>query len=269
MTVFNGSGGMEFPMMVNDTKNETYSSDIYLTSHEISHTYFPFYMGTNERKYAWMDEGWAVFLPQEFQTRNSEKVDSRERYVNSYLKSTGTLYDVPMMVQSHQLRSPSYRIEAYQKAACTYDILKDILGKELFTMTLQEYIKKWNGKHPTPYDFFNTFSSVTEINLDWFFRPWYFEFGYPDLGIKSAKNENGKLKIEVEKIGNYPVPVSILLITEKGSEINLYESADAWSNGKNIITIEKQVNEKIVSVTLGSKYIPDVNLENNYINLNK
>jgi aminopeptidase N len=260
---------MEFPMMVNDTKTDKRSSDIYLTSHEISHSYFPFFMGTNERKYAWMDEGWAVYLPQEFQTRNSGDMDSRERNINNYMKFAGTMLDVPVMVQSYQLKSPSYRVASYQKAACTYDILKDILGKELFTKTLQEYIKRWNGKHPAPYDFFNTFENASGQNLDWFFRPWYFEFGYPDLGIKNAKSDNGKWKIEIEKIGNYPVPVTLTFETTEGKKIEHYESAKIWSKGERTVTIEKQVDGKVISVTLGNKYIPDINQENNKITFNK
>jgi hypothetical protein len=267
MTVFNGSGGMEFPMMVNDTKNDDFSSDVYLTSHEISHTYFPFFMGTNERKFAWMDEGWAVYLPQEFQTKYSNDIDTRERNVNRYLDYSGTLLDVPLMVQSHQLRSPSYRIAAYQKAACTYDILKDILGEELFKKTLKEYIKRWNGKHPTPYDFFNTFSNVSGQNLDWFFKPWYFEFGYPDLAISDAKIENGKLKIVIEKIGNYPVPIYINIKADNEDDIEIYESVKVWSNGVVKITFEKQFEGKIISVSLGNKYIPDFNFNNNTFNL--
>jgi hypothetical protein len=269
MTVFNGSGGMEFPMMVNDTKNEKYSSDIYLTSHEISHTYFPFYMGTNERKYAWMDEGWSVYLPQDFQTKYSKDVDSRERKVYSYLKNAGTLYDVPLMIQSHQLRSPSYRIAAYQKASCTYDILNNILGDKLFKKTLHEFISRWNGKHPTPYDFFNTFNDASGQNLNWFWKPWYFEMGYPDLAITDVKTENGKWKIVIEKIGNYPIPIFITIKTENNESIEFYESAKAWSNGVVKITFEKQVEGKINSIELGNKYIPDINPNNNTFYLNK
>lgn len=266
MTVFNGSGGMEFPMMVNDSKADNFSSDIYLTSHEISHSYFPFYMGTNERKYAWMDEGWAVFLPMDFQILNGKDVDTRERNVNRYLDFAGTLFDVPLMVQSYQLKSPSYRIASYQKAACTYDILKDILGKEGFTKCLREYIKRWNGKHPTPYDFFNTFNNVSGENLDWFFKPWYFEFGYPDLGITNVTEENGKLKIVVEKIGNYPVPIYLRIKTDNNEDIEIYESAKVWSNGVNKITFEKLAESNMKSIELGNKYIPDANLSNNTYN---
>ena len=269
MTVFNGTGGMEFPMMVNDTKTNAYSTDIYLTSHEISHTYFPFFMGTNERKYAWMDEGWAVFIPQDFQTKNSENVDSRERKVTFYLNYAGTSYDIPIMMLSHQLKSPSYRMASYQKSACTYDILKNILGKEIFEKCMKEYIKRWNGKHPTPYDFFYTFEDVSEQNLDWFFRPWYFEFGYPDLSLVSASEENGEWKVIIEKKGNYPVPICLNFETAEGKNFEYWESAKIWSKGNKTVTIKKEIQDKIKSIKLGSKYIPDINTNDNTLNINK
>jgi hypothetical protein len=267
MTVFNGAGGMEFPMMVNDGKADDYSSDIYLTSHETFHTYFPFYMGTNERKYAWMDEGLTVFLPQEFQTKNSKDTDWRKKFVKRYSDFSGTLYDVPLMMLSHQLKSPSYRYASYHKAACAYDILKDILGEKIFSKCLKEYIKRWNGKHPTPYDFFNTFKDVSGENLDWFFKPWYFEFGYPDLGISSVRTESGKLKITVEKIGNYPVPIYLVIKKDNNENIEIYESAKIWSNGVTKITFEKQAEDNMISIELGNKYIPDINNANNIYNL--
>lgn len=269
MTVFNGDGGMEFPMMVNDAETDNLPSDVYLTSHEISHTYFPFYMGTNERKYAWMDEGWAVFLPQDFQTINSKTVDSRSRKVEAYLKNAGTLYDIPMMVLSNQLKSPSYRIAAYQKSSCSYDILKDILGEKVFKECLREYINRWNGKHPMPFDFFNTFKDVSGENLDWFFKPWYFEFGYPDLSLVSASENKGEWSVVIEKKGNYPVPVSLEFETAEGRKIEHYESAKVWSRNNRVITIKKDIQEKIVSIKLGNKYIPDINQNDNLIIINK
>jgi len=269
MTVFNGAGGMEFPMMVNDTKTDAYSSDIYLTSHEISHTYFPFYMGTNERKYAWMDEGWAVIVPQDFQTVNSDNVDSRERIVKSYTNFAGTSYDVPLMMLSHQLKSPSYRIASYQKAAMTYNILKDILGKEMFEKCTKEYIKRWHGKHPVPYDFFNTFENVSGQNLGWFFKPWYFEFGYPDLSIVSASEENGEWKVVIENKGNYPAPICLNFETAEGNNFEYWESANVWSKGNKTVTIKKEIKNKIILIKLGSKYIPDINTNDNTLNINK
>jgi aminopeptidase N len=216
-----------------------------------------------------MDEGWAVFLPQDFQTVNSKTVDSRSRKVEAYLKNSGTLYDIPMMVLSNQLKSPSYRIAAYQKSSCSYDILKDILGEKVFKECLREYINRWNGKHPMPFDFFNTFKDVSGENLDWFFKPWFFEFGYPDLSLVSASENNGEWSVVIEKKGNYPVPVCLEFETANGNKIEYNESAKVWSTNKSVITLKKDIQEKIVSIKLGNKYIPDVNPNDNLINTNK
>lgn len=277
MTVFNGEGGMEFPMMVNDGDTETWESTVYLTSHEISHTFFPFYMGINERKYAWMDEGWAVYLPQEFQTkmgrfapdnavRDTSRSDSRAANVKGYLRNAGTINDIPMLAPSNQLRSLSYRHSAYNKSALVYDILRDMLGNEKFGNVLKEYINRWNGKHPTPYDFFNTFSDVSGENLDWFWEKWYMKYGYADLKLSNViQNDNG-VEITVVNTGGMPVPVVLNFIDTDGNVSVVERSAADWKNG-NTLLVKANVKGKIKKVVLGNKYVPDLYPEDNEIEI--
>jgi len=97
LTVFNGSGGMEFPMMVNDGTTKTKQRTVSLTSHEIAHTYFPFYMGTNERKYAWMDEGWAIMLPFDFQQQMTPDYSQIDREIKGYNQFAGQSMEMPMI----------------------------------------------------------------------------------------------------------------------------------------------------------------------------
>ena len=274
MTVFNGEGGMEYPMIINDDDTETWESTVYLTSHEMSHTFFPFYMGINERKYAWMDEGWAVFLPQEFQSlmekfapvdsnRDTNRIDSRAFNVKSYLRTSGTFYDIPMMSISNQLRSPSYRLNAYNKAALVYDILKDMVGDEVFKNFLKEYIQIWNGKHPTPYDFFNLFNTFTKTDFNWFWKKWFMEFGTADLGLsKINQNNDFILSFVVSNKGGMPVPVEISITDVNNKNIVIKKSASVWEN-TNSITINEKLSGKASVIILGSKYIPDSNLNDN------
>ncbi|MCX8010318.1 MAG: M1 family metallopeptidase, partial [Ignavibacteria bacterium] len=145
MTVFNGAGGMEFPMMVNDASTQSYAAMFGLTSHEITHTYFPFYMGINERKYAWMDEGWAVMLPYDIQTEIDSANDPRSKNAQSYARFAGLENDMPMMIPATLLRGDSYRMASYSRPACAYDLLRDILGKDIFDNALREYMRRWNG----------------------------------------------------------------------------------------------------------------------------
>ncbi|HEY6435904.1 MAG TPA: M1 family metallopeptidase, partial [Ignavibacteriaceae bacterium] len=183
-TAFNNGqsgGGMEFPMIINDGSPSKLDETIALAAHELTHQYFPFYVGTNEKKYAFMDEGLAVMLPYKY----IEKVvgfNSRLLYtVATYETLAGTDVDIPPMIPSLFLSYASYRNSAYNRPSLAYNILKDMIGDQLFHQSMQEFIQRWKGKHPTPYDFFFTFNDVTGQDLNWFWKPWFFESGYPDL----------------------------------------------------------------------------------------
>ncbi len=273
MTVFNGEGGMEFPMMVNDGDVEDWESLVYLTSHEISHTYFPFYMGINERKYAWLDEGFAVFLPMDFQTKmnrfapdnakkNDEITDQKEYITKGYLRNSGNMNDIPMLASSNQLSSTPYRFNAYAKSTIVYEILQNILGDELFGKTLREFIRKWNGKHPTPYDFFFTVNDYTKKDLNWFWKKWFMEFGVPDLSISAAMVSEGKMDIKIRNKGGMPVPVAVTITYEDGSEEIHNRTAEVWKDA-NEYKFTVETKGKVKTIVLGNKYIPDVNPEDN------
>lgn len=265
MTVFNGEGGMEFPMMVNDSSEPELMGTVHLTSHEISHTYFPFYMGINERKYAWMDEGWATMLPCDFQTANAPGYDPRSRNAISFSEFAGNEQDVPPMVLSYELRGPSYRTASYRRPGAAYEFLRQLLGDDLFKKSLHEYMSRWNGKHPIPYDFFFSFNSASGQNLDWYFKPWFFENKYPDLTL-SATISGGEVDINVFNKGGLPVPVKIKFYYEDGTSEFVYEkNADEWKNGNTAVKAVIQMKKKIKKVELGTTQIPDVNMKDNTV----
>lgn len=262
LTVFNGSGGMEFPMMINDGSASTFSGTVGVTSHEIAHQYMPFYLGTNEKKYAWMDEGWAVFLPMEFQEEYSGG-NRRERSLKAYLSIAATDREVPLLVTSDHITGRTYRIHSYNRPATAYFILEDILGKEKFGKALKEFIHRWNGKHPTPYDFYFTFEQVTGEDLTWFWEPWFFEFGYPDLGLKDVNIGDENIEIIVIKEGDFPVPLQLTILGEQGEKKEVYHSAAIWKDGKTEFKIETVTDFSVKEVRLGRNDIPDLYEENN------
>jgi len=268
-TVFNGSGGMEYPMMANDGTRYSKSSTVNVTSHEISNTYFPFYVGTNEKKYAWMDEGWAQVLPIKIQDSLAEGNDQAYRNVSSYLFDAGGEMEMPMMTPSNLLTYPTLGTASYFRPAVAYLILRDILGEEVFGNALREYIHRWKGKHPIPYDFFFTFNDVTGENLDWFWKLWFFERGYPDLAIKDVMHTGSKLKIIVERVGILPIPIALKLIADDLSEIVIHNDASIWKNGDKEIIVEETTDKKIIKVELRSILIPDVNKKNNVYKIRK
>ena len=267
MTVFvnrNPSGGMEFPMMVNDATPHTHSGTVGLTAHEIAHTYFPFFMGTNERRYAWMDEGWAVKIPFDLQTSTLQGESGRERNVKAYEQVAGTQLDIPLVVSSSLLTGTAYRNSAYGKPACAYDFLEDMVGKEKFTSALQQYISIWHGKHPLPYDFFNALNTALGKNYDWYWKPWFMEFGYPDLGLEKIEIKNETVIVTIHKIGNIPVPVELKIWFSDSSMVQKHYDASIWqSSDEYVCVVPNPQGGLIKSVILGSSSIPDINKNNN------
>ncbi len=263
MTVFNGSGGMESPMMVNEGEAGSKAGTAGVTSHEIAHTYFPFYMGINETKYAFMDEGWATFLPTAFQSGYVENSDPLRRTVIGYQSFAGNETEMPLSVPSSHLRGRTYRVSAYVRPGTAYQILHDMLGETKFLKGLHAYMSRWNGKHPIPYDFYYSFNDALGENLNWFWKPWFFDFGYPDLSIKSVKVIDKIAEITIEKIGALPVPVKITTYSNQGEEYTVEKQADIWSDGKTELTIEVEITNTLKEVKLGSDHIPDAVQENN------
>ncbi|HNG91064.1 MAG TPA: M1 family aminopeptidase, partial [Saprospiraceae bacterium] len=206
MTVFNGNDGMEYPMMCNDVSTAP-RSPMTLTIHEVSHTYFPFMMGINEQDYAWMDEGWAAF----FDYLLSDSLSNHTLGgVRNYSSIAGTENDVPPMVKSRNL-SVAYRNAAYQRPQNAYFTLLDVLGYETFHRCMSTYMDRWKGKHPAPFDFFQTWNEASGQNLDWFWRPWFFEWGYPDLAVLGITHDEAAdcAAIQIGRKGNLPVPVHL------------------------------------------------------------
>ncbi len=261
-TVFNGSGGMEFPMLINDGSTESFRSTMGLTSHESAHQYFPFYMGTNEQKYAWMDEGWAVFLPTDLELKILHDRRRIEREAENFNTYAGTENDIPLSVTTDNMSYRPYRIAAYTRPGLSYLFLRDALGDEKFKDALHTYMKNWHGKHPIPFDYFFTFNKSAGTDLMWFWKTWYFTSDYPDLGIKNVVQGRDKISVEVEKKGQIPVPVSLVFMYSDGSRDSVYKSASVWEN-QNSVNIEFQPAKPVTRILLGEKYIPDSNSANN------
>lgn len=260
MTVFNGNDGMEYPMMVNDASvGENFVTS--LTVHEVAHTYFPFMMGINEQDYAWMDEGWASF----FDFLLADSLTGNKSNLRGYNFVAGTDSDVPPMTRSRFLSGGAYGNAAYGRPQNAYIALLDLLGYDTFHRCMTGYMDRWKGKHPMPYDFFNTFNELSGQNLDWFWRPWFFEWGYPDLGVRPVVRDEAANcdLIFVQKNGNIPVPVYLDIQYSDGSQESLHYKADIWKDGQTYIKIQATTGKTVASVALGHRTVPDTERKNN------
>jgi len=273
MTVFSGDqtygGGMEIPMMCNNGVYPTKEGQAGVTMHEIAHTYFPFFMGINERKYAWMDEGWATFFTSAQLKELEPAADEYTDNIKSVGRQMGNEWDTPAITPSVAARGPMYGFTEYPKASVSYFMLKDAIGDELFKKCLQEYINRWNGKHPLPWDFFFTFNDVSKQDLSWFWNPWYFDHGYPDLVVKDVKIKKGGATITVEKIGNVPVSIDLIATYADSTTENIHKSVSVWKTGSIEEKIELKTNKEIKNVAVNEKLVPDTDNKNNMFEVKK
>ncbi len=267
VTVFNGSGGMEFPMMINDGETSVYERTVGLTLHELAHTYFPFYLGTNERRYAFMDEGWAVFLPVMQQIELGEILPMERRY-NRYHNQARTITAVPPMVPSYALDRTSYRMTSYTRAGAAYFSLQAQLGKETFLEALQEFIDRWNGKHPTPYDFFFTFEEISGQDLKWFWNKWFFDFAIAEMHLSDYKIEDGRKTVKITNTGGLPLPVVLTVYFKDHTEELIIKKPEVWKNDAEELFVNLNTDKKITMITLGHDFYPNIS-EQTKLNINE
>ena len=201
-------GGMEYPMICfngpRPEKDGTYSASskyglISVVIHEVGHNYFPMIVNSDERQWTWMDEGINTFLQYLSEQEWEDGYPSRSgepRDIVRYMKSTN---QVPIMTNSESILQ--FGPNAYSKPATALNILREtILGRELFDYAFKEYARRWKFKRPMPADFFRTMEDASGVDLDWFWRGWFYSNEHVDLAITNVRQLNVDTKDpEIEK----------------------------------------------------------------------
>lgn len=265
-TIFDGLDQMEFPMMVNDNPVKERDDAITLTVHEIFHTMFPFYMGTNETKHAWMDEGWATLGEWEIGPMIEPKMIDTYG-VEPTASTSGRKDDTPITTLTPDLKGAGVFTNSYPKPAMGYLFIRDYLGEPLFTKALHHYIRNWNGKHPMPHDFFYSMNEGAGKNMDWFWKRWFYEEGITDLGISAAKETDAGYVVTIENKSNKPLPIDLTLTFEDGSRDAVHKSIAVWETGASSVKIEISTTKKLKRILLGGPHTPDKNKSDNIFNL--
>ena len=184
-------GGMEYPMICfngpRPKEDGTYSAStkyglISVVIHEVGHNYFPMIVNSDERQWSWMDEGLNTFLQylaeQEWQDEYPSQRGEAE-FIVPYMQSSN---QVPIMTNSESIMQ--FGPNAYSKPATALNILREsILGRELFDFSFKEYARRWKFKRPMPADFFRTIEDASGVDLDWFWRGWFYTTDHCDIAI--------------------------------------------------------------------------------------
>jgi hypothetical protein len=261
-TVFDGPDEMEFPMLVDNRPFDNSADAIELTAHEIFHTLFPFYVGTNETKYSFMDEGWATFAEFAFHPLIDPSVP--ENYsISDVNNSAGTEQDVPIMTLTPQLAGSARFADKDLKPALGYLYVKELLGDKVFFKAVNYYISQWAGKHPTPYDFFNCINTASGQKLDWFWNNWFFEKGIPDLAISKVDHQNQNYTVTISNNGSEIVPVHLAVYYSDGNIALFTANIAVWSKGNKTTTLHFKATKAIQKLVLGTVYDADINKKDN------
>ena len=266
-TIFQGSADMEYPMMVNDGSTPDTTFSRFVAEHEIAHTYFPFYMGINETRYGFMDEGWATtfeYLIGQADLGPERAATFFKRFrVTRWAHDPSVLEDLPIITPEDVLKGVAYGNNAYGKAALGYLAMKDLLGDAMFRKCLHAFMARWHGKHPIPWDFFDTFNDVSGRNLNWFWRDWYFRNGYIDLAVKDVQRTKRGYRLSIANIGGMPAPVDVRVQYRDGSSATIHETPAIWAANQRRATVTVPATKAIRSLELDGGIWMDADTTNN------
>ena len=265
VNVASNAGGMEYPGMSFCSANSV-GADLWdVTDHEFGHNWFPMIVGSNERRYAWMDEGFNTFINY-YSTVNfnngeykSDIAKSRNRvawFKSKYREGLDTYPDVA--------RSMNLGFTAYYKPATGLIMLREyILGHERFDNAFKAYIRAWAFKHPQPTDFFNAMDNGAGENLNWFWKGWFTGTANIDLGISKVSENKDAYIITFTNKGDMPAPVVFKVVYEDNtSEIKILP-VEVWQRGNEwdyLLRTTKKL--KAVDIDPG-RFVPDINNQDN------
>jgi hypothetical protein len=199
--------GMEYPMICwnygRPDKDGTYSDRtkygmMSVIIHEVGHNYFPMIVNSDERQWTWMDEGLNTFVQyvaeQDFGEWYPDAVAPNKAYpsrrgpANKIINYMAGDQDRMAPIMTKGLNTYNFGANAYSKPATGLNILREtIMGRELFDYAFRTYSQRWMFKHPTPEDFFRTMEDASAVDLDWFWRAWFYSTDYTDIGVKEVK----------------------------------------------------------------------------------
>lgn len=266
-TVFQGFADMEYPMMVNDNTTADTSFARFVVAHELAHTWFPFYMGIDETRYGFMDEGWATtfeYLINQHDMGPDRAATLYQQFrVAGWIRDPSTLSDLPIVTPGDMLKGAAYGNNAYGKASLGYLAVKDLLGDATFGTALHAFMDRWHGKHPSPWDFFHTFDDTAGQNLDWFWQRWYFDNSYIDLAVTGVDTRNGKTSVGVRNIGGMPAPFDLRVTWTDGTTTTMHETPAVWRADQSLTSIALPAGKTVRSVAIDGGIWMDADLSNN------
>jgi len=260
-------GGMEYPMIV-FCHNRTDPKALFsVTDHEIGHTWFPMIVGSNERLYGWMDEGFNTFMNHYNWDKKYPGEYNRRGDPGLYIAFALSGKEEPIMTPADRIRG-SLSMTAYTKPGLGLMLLRDqLIGRERFDPAFREYIRRWAYKHPTPADFFRSMEDGVGEDLSWFWRSWFYTTERLDQAVDSVTVSDSACmvasRVYLRSATPMPMPVELDLRMNDGTTQHLSLPVEVWEGGSQYTAVVPGP-KTVVGVTLDPKKLyPDVRRENN------
>lgn len=266
--VAGNENGMEYPGIV-FCSWESKGKELWgVTDHEFGHIWFPMIVGSNERRFAWMDEGFNTFINtlsgQDF---NKGEFDDTITDMHGMANMVMDPSLEPVMAAPDNMKEDNLGYLAYYKPGYGLRVLRTILGEERFDNAFKTYIERWAYKHPQPDDFFRTMENVSGEDLSWFWRGWFQNNWMADQAIKRVRYEKNDPKrgaiVTIANLEKLPMPVYVEIKTVSGKVSRMQLPVEIWKRNSSW-SFKVPTTEELSSISLDPDHVfPDIDSANN------
>jgi hypothetical protein len=228
-------GGMEYPMFVMVSYGNDDPKSIFNTlDHEQGHEWFPMIVGSNERRYAWQDEGFNTYQNAFSNERRFPGTNSFPQYIANWRQAKDNGSESPLMTAPDLIDPNALGAVGYRKPGAVLLALRDnVIGRDVLDRAFREYVRRWAFKHPTPGDFFRTVENVSGEDLSWFWNAFFYGTDVLDIGIEnvSMRQADGQTMADItlRRQTTVPFPVTIRLKFRDGSTQDVKLPVQIWA----------------------------------------
>jgi hypothetical protein len=259
-------GGMEYPMIIFCGSRTDRRGLFGVTTHEIGHNWFPMLVNTDERRHAWMDEGFNTFInyyagAERFPGETNTRRGNAREFAGAMTEGEQQPMDTP----ADRLWRGRLGTLEYAKTAVALVLLREVvLGPERFDPAFRRYIDLWAFKSPRPADFFRCMENGAGMDLAWFWRGWMTESGRLDQAVTEVTQKDGKVYVTFTNLGELVMPVEFRVTYNDGSTQDLSLPVEAWYSTNQWTTFWEIGTKKVTKLEIDPDgRLPDVDLKNN------
>ena len=258
--------GMEYPMITCIGGPRDTLTLYSVIVHELGHMWFPMQVGSDEKRFAWQDEGLTRFNQSQGMQQFFKGLDREGQARDNYQRLARAGGEIELMRHGdlYPFDSPAYSVASYDKMATNMVTLRGLVGDRRFREAYREYGKRWLNKHPTPWDFWNSFNDVLGQNLNWFWRTWWYETWTLDQAVGEVRIAADSTSITIEDLGLAPMPARVAVRRADGGTQRYEVPVTTWLFGEKRWTFKVRSQPGITSIEIDpEKVFPDMNRENN------